>query len=433
MSSCRVDVETALCDMRTVFSTGNTFAVHKAGGKPLITSDRLVAFENLSQQSPIHEMFMAELRRVENTAPGAAAVAGQIITVVLFAALVELDSGRPWISITTDIDANCDRILHHLREINRWPKWEDIVSVASQGLTEVESDLLRATLETAGPSGRVYLEPSHGSGSVVERVIGNTFKLVPCQAIMSDGQWRRDYVKCAVIDGIIESVSEIDRLLMACHETGQPMAIFARGFDNDVLSTLVVNRARGTLDVMAITAPYDLDLINTLNDVAVVCGGDVVSSLKGELISAVKFDDLPVVQSVHCIPSSVTVRNDITRRNVEAHSVRLAQKVHESNIQDIGKLIEDRIRSLTSDYVRVLVAGVTPSARQASIERIDRALRTVRSARAAGVVQWADAVTDASLEHIRHPQELISSLALAAGLQSSSRLASQVLSLLAGS
>lgn len=428
----RSDVNRLIQDMQDIFLPDRKFAIHRAGDKPLITSDPLVAFDNLQHRSPLHGLVFADLQKVERLAPGASSLAGQATPVILLSALVDIDGGRPWVSVASSIESNYDEILRHFEQINRWPKWNDIVELATSGLSKPERDMLMATLEIAGPAGRVYIEPSHGSSSLVERILGNTFGLDPCRAIMSNGQWRRDYVKCAVIDGIIESVAEVDRLLSECHTSRQSLVIFARGFDADVITTLAVNRARGTLDVMAVTAPYDLEFINTLNDVAVVCGGDVVSSLKGELISSVRLDDLPVVQSIHCIPGSVTVRNDITRKNVEAHSGRLLQKVQQANIEDIDRLVADRIRSLTSDYVRVLISGHTPAARQAAIERFDRALRTVRSARASGTVRWADAIPKGQLACLRPPQELFSSMALAAGLRSSHRLATHLLSILAG-
>jgi chaperonin GroEL len=428
--SCRIDVEFLLRDLRTVFGEVRTFAVHKPGGKPLITTDTLVAFDNMTYRSPMHELVMLELKRTELSAPGAAYLAGQALIVTLSEALATLDGGSPWVSIVDDAESNLARILQHIEQINHYPLWSEIERVAAQGLDASEIELLTTILKVAGPSGRVYLEPSYGPSSVVERVIGNSFKLEPCVSIMQGGQWRRDYVKCAIIDGIIESVSEIDKLLTACHESRQPTVIFARGFDNDVISTLVVNRARGALDVMAVTAPYDLELINVLNDVAVVCGGDPVSALKGDLISSAKFEELPTVQSVHCTNGFVTIRNDITRRNVELHSARLIQKMYESNIEDIGYLIDSRIRSLTSDYVRALVSGSTHVTRQASMEKIDRALRTVKSARAAGVMTWGDIILPASLLAIREPENLVSSMALVAGLQSSFRLTCQLLSIL---
>lgn len=429
------DIQSVLADIKSIFVDSHTFAIHAAGAKkPIITVDPLLAFENISHRTPFHGMVLADLKRADNRAPGSARIAAQALYVWLSTTLVELNADMSYVSTIAKHRKSVDEILQSVAQKNFWPRWNDIIISAVYGMSATEISTLRTALDMAGPAGKVCVEGIAGHTSIVERVIGNSFNFLPTTAIMSGGKWVRDYAKTIVIDGLIESVSEIDRLLMSCHESKQPTIIFARGFSNDVINTLVVNRARGALDVMAVTVPYDMQFINSLNDVAVVCGCDIVSSLKGDLISSIDIEKFPTVQSVTCIAGSVIIKNDLTRKSVEEHSTRLSQKMSESDIGDINVLFDSRIRSLTSDYVKIMIAAPSEYERRAIIERFDRALRTIRSCKAGGVILWEDIKLGDLSEMFssmgRSPQTVIPTWLAVVGFQASFRLLEQLISVL---
>lgn len=424
--SRRADVDLLVQHVTDIFSSERVFAIHAAGQRPLITTNQITAFENVRSKSPFHDMVFSELQRAERRVPGAGPLVGFFLSCALLSSLCEYDSGVPWITIADSLDERARENIAHIATKNRYPRWDDIVTVATRRLGSHEREIFDAAARVAGPSGKIYLEKAKGHNHLVERIVGNSFHVTPNSAVIESGRWHKDFVKCAVIDGIVESVSEIDRLLMSCHETKSPTVIFARGFADDVISTLAVNRVRKTLDVIPVTVPYDLESINTLVDIAIVCGTDVCSSLKGDLISSVKFENLPTVQSVSCIPGSVTIRNDVTRASVDRHVAQLFSRLGTLDVIDIGKLLNDRIMSLTSDYVRVTVAAASEQACQSSLENLDTAFRLMTACRASGIVD----ISESFMFPPGHQSYPVPTVSFCHALQSSALLLGQILSVL---
>ena len=141
----------------------------------------------------------------------------------------------------------------------------------------------------------------------------------------NNSKWEASEVKCVCIDGIIESVSEIHHILEKLNSLQQPAVLFARGFSMEVISTLSVNARRGTLNVAPVVVGYTIEHANTLKDIAIACGGDVVSSLKGELISAIDLDEVPTVEKVCITSAGVMISHRYSKKNVNNH-VKKIQK-----------------------------------------------------------------------------------------------------------
>lgn len=413
--SFRDDLQRLLKDIELI-SGKRLFAIHTAGRRPIITHDFFVAFENMSSASPLHAMVLEEFKKCEKIAPGSSRVAARVLADMILLMLERSAANEQWKSIETFINESALKKVESIQAKNEHPAWNDLLEIVMRDIPKDIKEIVSKSLELAGPSGKIFVEKSHGDFDVIERIIGNSFHVEPLIQIMTDGMWKRDFVKCIVIDGIIESVAEIDRILTRAYETKQSTAIFARGFSNEVITTLVVNRARGALDVMAVTVPFDLESVNVLVDIATVTGNDVVSSLKGDLISSILFDEMPVVQNIQCSNGIVTIRNDSTAMNVQRHARNLALKIQETNVADISKLTENRIRSLTSDYVRILVAGRNAVERIARIEQIDQSLRLIRAIKTGGIYHDGNTA--------------MSSLVTCSGLLSGHRLAAHLLSML---
>ena len=241
-------------------------------------------------------------------------------------------------------------------------------------------DLLIEAINLSGFRGRITLDRSQTVRPSLELTDGYTFRCHP--TIEISGCFFDPHI--IVIDGTVESVSEIHHLLEESNKTLDEVIIFARNFSDDVSNTLKVNRNRGTLKVTSIRVPFDIEGINTLNDISVVSGTDIVSSLKGDLISSIRLSDVPTVRSVTVSRDSVTINENRTRQSVSTHVRALLDK-RSMSIDDITQLIDKRIRSLMSKCVIIRI----PSSIDETIVRtgLDRVLRSTISAMDHGVVE----------------------------------------------
>jgi hypothetical protein len=224
----------------------------------------------------------------------------------------------------------------------------------------------------AGFAGRIKVEQTSHHLPIVEKSRGYTFDVNVNSTFI--GKFRD--VRVVAIDGFLEHESEVHGLLESSHNAKEPFLLFIRGMSQDVEHTISVNWQRGTLRAIPIIVPFDVDGINMINDIAVVCGTDVISSHKGQLISAVKYSDLSYVPEVDVWANRITIINAATRVAVNLQIQELRRK--RSDVKDeLTSLYDKRIKSLSPGLVTIKIPdGVMFRCNR---QRVDFALRAYRS------------------------------------------------------
>jgi hypothetical protein len=178
-----------------------------------------------------------------------------------------------------------------------------------------------------------------------------------------------------------------------------------------------------------------------LNDIAVVAGGDVISSLKGELISQKTKDDMLMIDEVRIKNGEVVLCHDRTRESVHKHVVRLKKAVHtQANSfgapEDDKKkmLVEKRISSLTGEGVQIKVGMSLGQKRGIVLDRIQSGLGIFKNMCRFGSVdienyQSISDVISAPIQHLRKIGHHMPTTALLSGLQSGIQLAESMTNL----
>lgn len=238
--------------------------------------------------------------------------------------------------------------------------------------------LFEQALDLVGFNGRIIVEKTHSKHSV-ELTSGHTFVYEPCSF---DLNLKLLKPKIVCIDGFIESVSEIHHLLEAASESKVPIVLFIRGMSKDVEHTLQVNYKRGLI-VVPIVIKFDLNSVNTLNDIAVISGCELVSHLKGDLISSIKLENAPFVDEVLIHLNKFVITNAKTINNVLAHIQQLQQKCLETTDQT-SDLIQLRIKSLMPKHVIIRLPDDKNFVLSSQI--IDYMIRSLKSLLAYGTI-----------------------------------------------
>lgn len=254
------------------------------------------------------------------------------------------------------------------------PDVSSIVSFLDESLSVSAKTAVLEALNLAGMVGKIVLKKTDAGQMSVELIQGYTFSTTAPTIV---GNIEFVMPKVAVVDGFVESVSEINSLLTRAAETKIPLLFFARGFADDVLTTLSLNTARETFSVIPIIVKYDLEGINTVNDIATVADASLVSSLRGDLINSLNLDDLKAVSSAIVTTASSTLIEHSTSRNVIAHVSMLKNKLNESSPVDVSELIYKRIRSLTPTIVQINIPNGFNHVSET--QAIDSVIRTIRS------------------------------------------------------
>lgn len=271
-------------------------------------------------------------------------------------------------------------------------------------ITEGDEALAHALYEAvslSGLEGNIKIEGSSGSDQyLVELKQGYRFPMLPYRMFFNGESWKVKDAKMLVVDGVIDAVSEIEHLLVKTAETKIPMAIVARGFREEVIATLKSNMDRGIFNIIPIRLHADLDGLNVANDIAIVTGEDLVSSLKGEMLLYKKYETIPFVDSIECIEDTLILHNRRTIRAVSDQVTSLMSKrTDNSEIHDLSELYDGRIKSLLSHSVSIRLPNHSEALLGTVKIKIDIALRTMKTLLNHGMIDTKEAVKEMNLEN----------------------------------
>lgn len=155
----------------------------------------------------------------------------------------------------------------------------------------------------------------------------------------------------ACVDGYVETVAELHHLFTDISEKKVPCILFVRGMSDDVLHTIKVNNDRKTMLVFPYILPFDVENVNSIVDIAIASGTDVVSNTKGNLISSLEYSMLGSAQNCLLAQDCVRINNRKQQKRVAAHLLDLKNRAAER--PDLAELLSKRIKSLSSSCIEI--------------------------------------------------------------------------------
>ena len=248
--------------------------------------------------------------------------------------------------------------------------------------------ILQETYTLSGKSGVIKVKKSNNQETKIIVQKGSNFSLnIDDVFLGKSGKWNNNEVNCVVIDGIVLEVSEIHHLLESAAESNEPFVVFAREFSPEVLHTISHNFIRGTLNVIPVCVPLDESSLNRLVDIAVVCGTDVISSQKGETISASITRGLRKVEKIAFDKKGTTIHNTGTLTQKSMHIERIIANKNDEDFSNFSQevinekqaLVDKRLSELFSETVAIEIGQNLLHKHRSVVEKIDQALREIKS------------------------------------------------------
>jgi hypothetical protein len=246
----------------------------------------------------------------------------------------------------------------------------------------VLSTAIWEAISVSGLEGKIHVEDGTLSNYVIEQKSGYYFNVLKPFKFMlpANGIWEASNVKVLLVDGILERVSEIDKILNGAMTTKIPLLLIAHGFSEEVISTIKVNVDYNKFNVMPVRLTTDLESLNVINDIAVVSGGDVISTLKGQMVCFTEFEPLPIVEKVRLTSQELCIENAKTRKAVSDHLRMLLEKRQANQtVSDVSDLVDKRIQGLLAASVVFRLPNMTSAQRETTKVKIDIALRTAKT------------------------------------------------------
>jgi chaperonin GroEL (HSP60 family) len=247
---------------------------------------------------------------------------------------------------------------------------------------DVLAVVITKALYLAGLEGKLFVENGKAPHYVVESKTGYEFKCKPFDWFLDkyNNSWQRPQCKVLLVDGLIESVSEIEGILNALYEHKQPMAIIAQGFSEEVVATLKANQEKGNFDAIPIRIMPDVNSLNMINDMSCVCNTQHITHLKGQMLAFVKYEELPTIEYVKCYKDTLVLENSSSAAFVNDQIRYLLEKrAAESAIEDIQNIIDLRLRSLAGNSVVISLPDMAAANTDSIRIKADNALRASKA------------------------------------------------------
>ena len=421
----------------TVKSTQHHFKTMRAGGHFFCFDNKTTQCQSidivrwLSEMSSdasggntLRNLLLNSLVSSESKQSSSGIICGQILLDTLEESL-RYQSLNNNLSDFKEIDLDLAKISKHSYRASS----DEIFSMlAKLNSDKISSEIANTAIRLAGSNGTVHINPDASDRTIIKKVQGYNFPITIPDVFISASKItnKRKLIdpKVCVIDGIIERVSEISGIIQKSYEKNQPLVIVARGFSDDAQNTLGVNFSTGNLSVIPVVVPYDEFGANLVNDIAVVVGCDLVNSLKGDVISAINWDDILHVSSLSVsLPTmTMSINNDKTKNSVKRHRRYLKDK--QRNTLYDADVFDRRLACLMGQGVVIMLGQDLGDQWGITKDRISSHLKIFRDASRFGLIDINSVLDDIdhqgirkSLLSIRKLSNIVISKALLVGIK----------------
>lgn len=284
------------------------------------------------------------------------------------------------------------------------PEWEEILGhIKANAIPARKRDLNHLFSSSSNPYNRIMnkifellniddkilVKKSATSSTSIQREKGYAFEdLEIDQRFLSGGTWIRKNVKCFLIDGYIESVSEIHHLLEELSKSKIPAVIFCIDALPEVTETLIKNFLMHNLDIILVKIPVTEMHINTLVDLGIIFSLEPIAAARGDTISIGLRAQNSKSDKIIISRSKISIERSEIGPNTVSHICNLRKRIEE-NI-NLACILEPRIRSLSSATIKIEVGIDDTKIDPNIIERLDRTFRSLPTLIKFGFIQKND-------------------------------------------
>ena len=382
----------------TLGPKGRNVVLEKEYGSPLITNDGVSIAKEIELEDKFENMgakLVYEVANKTNDTAGDGTTTATILAQSMISnGLKAVEKGANPVLMREGIETASKEVAKHILEKSRKIETSnDIASVAtiSAGSKEV-GDIIAEAMEKVGRDGVISVDESNGFETELEISEGMQYdKGYVSPYMVSDREKMQVEMENPLVfitDYKISSIQDILPMLEQVVQANKPLLLIAEDFDNDVVSTLVVNKLRGTFNVVATKAPgFGDNQKEILQDIAILTNATFFSKdLKMELKNAT-IDDLGQVKKVVVAKDNTTMISGAGDPQAIQDRVEEITKQMENCTSDYDKKrYHERLGKLSNGVAIIKVGAATESELKEKKLRIEDALNATRAAVSEGIV-----------------------------------------------
>ena len=382
----------------TLGPKGRNVVIGKSFGAPIITNDGVTIAKEIELSDPAENMG-AQLVKEVATKTNDVAGDGTTTATVLAQAMVKeglrnLAAGAQPMDIKIGIEAAVAAVSEKLRSqatpVNGKPQIADVATISAQD--RAIGELIAEAMDRVGKDGVITVEEASTTGLDLEFTEGMQFDKGYISPYFVTNQDRMEAIledAYVLISGNkISALSDLLPLLEKVAQASKPLLIIAEDIEGEALSTLVVNRMRGVFASVAVKAPGFGDRRKaTLQDIAVLTGGQVISSELGMKLESVTLEDLGKARRIVVTKDATTIVDGAGDKTAVAARVsELRKEIENSDSSWDKEKLQERLAKLAGGVCVIKVGAHTEVELNEKKHRLEDAISATRAAVEEGIV-----------------------------------------------
>ena len=383
----------------TLGPKGRNVLIEKENGAPVITKDGVSVAKEIHLTDPIENMGAQAIKEVSMKAAkmaGDGTTTATVLASVMYnEGLKAINAGVNPVELKRGMDKATTQVIESLRELSRDVKSIDeirqVATVSANNDTSV-GNIIAEAMDSVGKDGVIQVDESKTSETTLEVVEGMQVDrgfispyFVSNQSTMST---TLESPLILFYDRKISSVKEVLALLENCSKQGKPLLIVADDVDGEALATMVVNKARGILNICAIKSPGFGDRkIHMLEDMAILTGGEVVATQKGMKLEKLTMNQLGTARMVTVNKDEAVIVDGGGDSEAIKERIQYIRDQYEAADSDYEKqFLKERLSKLIGGVAVLNIGAATEIELKEKKDRVDDALHATRAAVEEGIV-----------------------------------------------
>ena len=390
-----------LCDAVkvTMGPRGRNVLIQKSYGSPIITKDGVSVAREIELKDRLENMGAQLVKEVASRTADEAGDGTTTATVLANAIFSEglrnITAGANPIEVKRGMDKACEAILANLKAASKSVKDKkeiaQVATISANSDTQI-GDMIAEAMDKVGQDGVITVEEAKGISDELVVVEGMQFDrgyLSPyfiTNAEKMTAEIDNPYILLS--DQKVTSLKDLLPVLEQVQKTSRPLLIIAEDVEGEALSTLVVNKLRGVLNITAVKAPGFGDRRKAmLQDIAVLTNGTVISEETGHTLQGATIQHLGQAGRVVIDKdNSVIVNGAGSSENVKMRISEIKTQIESTSSEYDKEKLQERLAKLSGGVAVIKVGAATETEMKEKKDRVDDALSATKAAVEEGIV-----------------------------------------------
>lgn len=382
----------------TLGPKGRNVVLEKKFGSPLITNDGVTIAKEIELEDAFENMgakLVAEVASKTNDVAGDGTTTATVLAQAMIReGLKNVTAGANPMGIRKGIEKAVATAVEELKAISKpIENKASIAQVAAISAADEEvGQLIAEAMERVGNDGVITIEESKGFTTELDVVEGMQFDRGYVSAYMVTNTDKMEAVLenpyILITDKKISSIQEILPVLEQVVQQGKPLLLVAEDIEGEALSTLVVNKLRGTFNAVAVKAPGFGDRRKAmLEDIATLTGGEVITEELGRDLKSATLASLGRASKVVVTKENTTIVEGAGETaSIEARVNQIRVQLEETTSEFDREKLQERLAKLAGGVAVIKVGAATETELKERKLRIEDALNSTRAAVEEGIV-----------------------------------------------